>query len=116
VQDEEKIRKHCDAYLSKPVSQFELIKEMEKFFKYTEEKKTIPEVETGPEMAVPAEVELKELYEIALDSNMDEITAYLDKLERKDKNLKEFCAQLRILAISNKDEKIISLQKNYLLE
>jgi signal transduction histidine kinase/streptogramin lyase/CheY-like chemotaxis protein len=114
VQDEEKIRQHCDAYLSKPVSQFELVKEMKKFLKYTEEEKTIPEVEVGTEMAVPAEVELKKLYEVALDGNMDGITAYLDKLERKDKNLKEFCAQLRTLAITYKDEKIIGFLKELL--
>ncbi len=115
TEDRETIKQHCEGYLTKPLSQFTLIKEMQKFLKYTEEKKAVAKSDVCTEKIIPPALpELKELYELALDGYLDKITEYLDELEQKDKKLKAFCDQFRTLALGFKDEEIITLLEEVL--
>ncbi len=115
VQDRETLKQHCEGYLSKPLAQFTLIKEMQKFLKYTEEKKTVEKKDISTEKIVPPVLsDLKELYELGLDGNMDRIIEYLDQLDQKDEKLKMFCDQFRALALGFKDQEIITLLEEIL--
>ncbi len=115
AQDRETIEQQCEGYLTKPLSQFTLIKELQKFLKYTEEKKAIDKADVSTEKIVsPPLSDLKELYELALDGYLDKITEYLDQLEQKDEKLKVFCNQLKTLALGFKDEEIITLLEEIL--
>ncbi len=109
-QDRETIKQQCDGYLTKPLTQSTLIKEMQKFLTFTEEKEAIDkkDISTGKIVSPPLS-DLKELYEMALDGYLDKITEYLDKLEQKDEKLKAFCDHYRALAFGFKDENIITL-------
>ncbi|MCP4673452.1 MAG: response regulator, partial [Desulfobacula sp.] len=113
-QDEEIIRQSCDSYLRKPVSQTTLIKNLMKFLAHSEKKKPLPPIDSNLDIVLPNADKLKALYEIALDGDMDEITAYLAELEKQDTKLELFCQQFRELALGYKDEKIVSLLKQYL--
>ena len=42
------------------------------------------ESETGKDFVVPEHAEINTLYEIAKDGDMDEVTAYLEKIEAND--------------------------------
>ena len=106
-QDEQEIRRYCDSYLTKPVSQESLLNEVKKFLKYTEEEQGggTPAVET--DWVIPRITDLKLLLEIAKDGDMDEIVACLDGLEQKSEHLKPFCHQAKALALGYEYEKIV---------
>ncbi len=115
AQDRKTIEQYCEGYLTKPLGQFTLIKEMQKFMKYTEEKKTVEKKDIRTEKIIPPPLsDLKELYELALDGNMDGITQYLDELEQKEKKLKGFCNKFRTLALGFKDVEIENLLEEYI--
>ncbi|MCP4081527.1 MAG: response regulator, partial [Planctomycetaceae bacterium] len=82
-QDKETIKQQCDGYLTKPLTQFSLIKKKKKFLTFTEEKEAIAkkDISTGKIVSPPLS-DLKELYEMALDGYLDKITEYLDALEQ----------------------------------
>ncbi len=88
---------------------------MQKFLKYSEEKKEIEKKEISAEEIIPPPLsDLKELYEIALDGYMDKITTYVDELEGKDGKQNGFCNQFRALALDFKDVEIENLLEEYL--
>ncbi len=96
-QDKKSIELICDGYLRKPLDQFTLIKEMKKHLKYSEEKIEVSQEDEVKNIVVPSQGKLKELYELALDGNMDRITSYLDEMLENDEKLKGFCDNVRTL-------------------
>jgi signal transduction histidine kinase/ligand-binding sensor domain-containing protein/CheY-like chemotaxis protein len=108
-QDEEKIQQYCDGYLRKPVNQFTVINEIKKFLKHTEKKEVALKTDPDTDLIAPPTEDVKTLYEIAKDGDMDEISAHLDLLEQKGTNVKAFCDRIRILASGYEYEKIIHL-------
>ncbi len=114
-QDKKSIKLICDGYLRKPLDQFTLINEMKKHLKYSEEKISVSQEDKVKEIVVPSQGKLKELYELALDGNMDRITSYLDEMLENDEKLKGFCENVRTLALGYKDEEIVDLVNGYIV-
>ena len=113
-QDEESIRQQCDGYLSKPINQQMLIKQLKKYLKYTEEEYSAVPGGAGAQRVVPPAAELKILYEIALDGDMDDIAAHLKELHEGEEKLKPFCDEFSTLALGYEYQIIIRRLENLL--
>lgn len=112
----------CDDFLSKPVVASELLDMMAEHLKLEwvfEKSIPIPADTAGektqdqPLTAPPLE-KLKELYNIALGGDMDEIAEYAAQIEELDGSYGPFARKLRQLAGNFRDDQLVTLAEHYL--
>lgn len=65
-----------------------------KYLKHTKKKKPHSQITDDLDIVLPGKEELKALYEISLNGDMDEIIACLDKLLKKNSQVTSFVIRL----------------------
>lgn len=105
----------CDAFLSKPIESDKLLTLLETYLHLD----WLYEEDTGsvihqPEIIVPPQSDLTELYELAILGKIGRIREAVTDIEARDEQYGPFADKLRSLATAFEDEQIITLLAEYM--
>lgn len=112
--DEEIISQLCDGYLRKPVSQKELVKELQKFIPNTvdiAEENIRKETTKIQDMILPPKKDLENIYNLAINGDIVEIKYFAKEIMQKNEDYMIFSNKIIELATNIEDEMIIDLLK-----
>lgn len=119
---EKSLRIGCQAFLSKPVESEKLFaimaEQMNLVWTYREpregEELAEPETAVLAELTAPPHDDLEALYELTMLGDLDDVTAYVNRLEARDSAYAAFARQVREYAERLEDEPILDLLQEYM--
>jgi signal transduction histidine kinase/ActR/RegA family two-component response regulator len=110
ISDEKIIRNLCNSILRKPISKYELLKEIMIFLPYTAKNKGNSAVEI--EMVYPSNEILKEIKESALIGDIEGIENLISHIDKSNPEYSKFCNNLHKLVSHYQMDKIIEIIEN----